>query len=137
VRWRAASRAALAALFVGAGALHFIFPGAYEAVMPPYLPLHRELVLLSGALEALGGLGLLYPSPRARRAAGWGLAALLVAIFPANMHMAMNEVQVGSLRSGSLAWWLRLPFQPLLIWWVLWATREAGARRGAAVEPAG
>jgi uncharacterized membrane protein len=113
----------LAAGFIGAGALHFIVPGVYEAVMPPYLPLHRELVLLSGLLEILGGLGLVAPSSDVRRAAGWGLAVLLVLIFPANVHMAVNEVQVAGVRTGSLGWWFRLPFQPLLIWWVLWSAR--------------
>lgn len=113
----------LAAFFIGAGALHFVVPDVYEAVMPPYLPLHRELVLVSGLLEILGGLGLAAPSHRVRLAAGWGLAALLVLIFPANVHMAVNEVRVGGVRTGSLGWWFRLPFQPLLIWWVLWSVR--------------
>ena len=117
------SRRVLAAGFIGAGALHFIVPGVYEAVMPSYLPLHRELVLVSGLLEIIGGLGLVAPSSGVRRAAGWGLAVLLVLIFPANIHMAVNEVQVAGVRTGSLGWWFRLPFQPLLIWWVLWSTR--------------
>ncbi len=117
------SRRVLAAGFIGAGALHFIVPGVYEAVMPPYLPLHRELVLVSGLLEILGGLGLAAPSPGVRRTASWGLAVLLVLIFPANVHMAVNEVQVAGVRTDSLGWWFRLPFQPILIWWVLWSAR--------------
>ncbi|MDQ3327439.1 MAG: DoxX family protein [Chloroflexota bacterium] len=117
------SRRLLAAGFIGAGTLHFVVPSVYEAVMPSYLPLHRELVLVSGLLEILGGLGLAAPSPRVRRAASWGLAVLLVLIFPANVHMAVNEIQVGDVRTGSLGWWLRLPLQPLLIWWVLWSAR--------------
>jgi uncharacterized membrane protein len=65
------SRALLGSLFVVAGALHLYAPGTYERIMPPYLPLHRELVYLSGALEILGGLGIL--SKRTRPAAGIGL----------------------------------------------------------------
>ena len=78
----------LASLFVVAGTLHFLVPRAYERVMPPYLPLHRELVYLSGALEIAGGLGLL--DERTRRSAGIGLVLLLVAVFPANVQMLLD-----------------------------------------------
>jgi len=74
------SRTLLGLIFIVAGALHFRAPDAYEQIVPPYLPLHRELVYLSGALEIAGGLGLL--AERTRRGAGIGLILLLVAVWP-------------------------------------------------------
>ncbi|QIN77882.1 hypothetical protein GBA65_04400 [Rubrobacter marinus] len=115
------SRALLGALFVGAGALHFYAPGAYERIMPPYLPLHRELVLLSGALEILGGLGML--TERTRPAAGVGLVLLLLAVWPANLQMLLD-----ARAADKPSWWLallwaRLPLQLLLMAWVWRASR--------------
>ena len=75
-------------LFVAAGAYHFVNPKFYVPMLPPYLPWHRELVYLSGACEiVLGGLLLV---PPCSRYAAWGLIALLVAVFPANLHMALH-----------------------------------------------
>jgi uncharacterized membrane protein len=108
------SRAALAAVFTGAGALHFIRPEMYEAIMPDALPAHRELVYLSGVAEAAGGLGVL--PERTRRAAGWFLIATLVAIFPANVNMAVNPERFRSVPEPLL--WARLPLQAAFIWWV-------------------
>ncbi len=109
----------LAPFFVVAGVNHFVHPDFYLAMMPPYLPLHRELVVLSGAWEALGGLAGLSPGLRAR--AGWGLVALLVAVYPANVHMALNPELYPDL--GATALYLRLPLQIPLIAWAYWATR--------------
>jgi uncharacterized membrane protein len=79
----------LAAIFyVIAGSLHFVRPEPYIRIMPPYLPWHGQLVAISGLFEILGGLGLLFPP--SRRMAAWGLVALLVAAFPANLYMATN-----------------------------------------------
>jgi uncharacterized membrane protein len=103
----------LAALFVGAGLLHFLHPAPYLRIMPPWLPAPRLLVLLSGAAEVAGGLGLLLPATR--RAAAWGLLALLVAVFPANVYMLQIHEQ---LHLPAWALWVRLPLQPLLMWWV-------------------
>ena len=107
------SRYALALLFVGAGLLHFLRPATYLAIMPPQLPQPLLLVYLSGVFELLGGLGLL--PARTRRLAGWGLLALLVAVFPANVYMALIHEQLHI--PGWVAWG-RLPLQPLLMWWV-------------------
>ena len=107
-------------LFIAAGANHFRDPDFYVHIMPPYLPWHRELVLLSGACEiVLGGLLLV---PRYSRYAAWGLIALLVAVFPANLHMAMNPDLFPKL--GPVALWGRLPLQGVLIAWAYWFTGE-------------
>ena len=101
----------LAALFTGAGIMHFVAPDQYMRVMPPYLPQPRALVLISGAAEIAGGLGLLVP--QLRRYAAWGLIALLVAVFPANVYMAQEGIM-----GPPWALWARLPMQAVLIWWV-------------------
>lgn len=93
----------------------------YVAIMPPYIPFHRAMVFISGVAEILGGLGLLWHV--SRRWAGYGLAALLVAVFPANIHMALHPDQIGNLQVAPLLLWLRLPLQFVLIAWVVWATR--------------
>jgi uncharacterized membrane protein len=115
-----AARYALAALFVAAGVYHFVNPGFYVRIMPPYLPWHYELVLLSGAFETLGGVGLLIP--RLRRAAAWGLIALLVAVFPANVHVALNAELFPGVPQA--VWWARLPLQAVFIGWAYWFTRR-------------
>jgi uncharacterized membrane protein len=107
------SRYALALLFVGAGLLHFLRPATYLSIMPPQLPQPLLLVYVSGVFELLGGLGLL--AARTRRLAGWGLLALLVAVFPANVYMALIHEQLHI--PGWVAWG-RLPLQPIIMWWV-------------------
>jgi uncharacterized membrane protein len=106
--------------FVVAGTLHFTHTRVYERIVPPWLPAHRELVLASGAAEASGGLGLLFA--RTRRAAGWWLIATLVAIFPANVHMAQHPERF-PVPGGRRALLARLPFQAVLIAWVRAAMR--------------
>jgi uncharacterized membrane protein len=108
--------------FVVAGALHFLKPRFYLAIMPDWLPAHRELVYASGLAEAAGGLGLMAPAPAVRRWAGWWLVATLVAVFPANLHMALNPERYAKIPRPAL--WARLPFQGVFIAWVL----RAGAR---------
>jgi uncharacterized membrane protein len=110
---RSLLRAALSLLFVTAGVLHFLVPGPFVQIVPPYLPWPVALVYISGAFEILGGCALL--TPRLRRAAGWGLIALLVAVFPANLHMALGDVQVQGLEMPPVLLWLRLPLQAVLI----------------------
>jgi uncharacterized membrane protein len=112
----------LAAIFyAAAGVLHFVKPGAYLKIMPPYIPYHLPLVLISGAFEILGAIGLLIP--RLRRPAAWGLVALLIAVFPANIYMATNPVEAGAASLAPALLWARLALQPLLVWWVLSCTR--------------
>lgn len=104
---------ALAGFFIAAGALHFVVPGFYLAMMPSWLPAHRELVVVSGIAEIAGGLGVLLE--RWRRPAGIGLLLLLLAVFPANVQMLLNARAAGE-PEGLL--WLRLPLQLLFLWWV-------------------
>jgi uncharacterized membrane protein len=119
------SQRLLAGFFSLAGTMHFVVPRSYEAMMPPSLPHHREAVVVSGLAEIAGGLAVL--PRRSRRFARWWLLALLVAVFPANIHMAVNPEQVRSLdldRIPRWALWARLPLQPLAMFWVWHATRS-------------
>jgi uncharacterized membrane protein len=118
------SQKGLAGFFGFAGAMHFVIPRSYEAMMPPSLPAHREAVAVSGVAEIVGGAAVL--SPHSRRFARWWLLALLVAVFPANVHMALNPEQVRGLDLKKVprwALWARLPLQPLCMLWVWRATR--------------
>ena len=100
--------------FIAVGLLHFSHDHVFLQMMPPYLPWHLELVWLSGMFEVLGGVGLLVPATR--RFATWGLLALLIAVFPANIHMAVNEVylDVDWLLQSRPGLWLRLPWQGVI-----------------------
>jgi uncharacterized membrane protein len=118
----------LAAVFyVSSGILHFLRPEFYLRIMPPYIPWHVAMVQVSGFFEILGGLGLLIPATR--RAAAWGLVALLIAVFPANLYMATNPIETGAASIAPMLRWGRLPVQLLLISWVLWCTRARSELR--------
>ena len=115
---RALSRWLLATFFIAAGANHFRDPAFYLPTIPSWLPWHRELVDFSGVAEIVGGIAALVPATR--RAAGWGLIALLVAVFPANVNTALNHAQLPDRPLVDWLLWLRLPVQALLIGWVWW-----------------
>jgi uncharacterized membrane protein len=120
------SQRLLAAFFVLAGSMHFIRPAYYRAIMPPYVPYHREAVAVSGAAEIAGGLAVVPAATR--RYAGWWLIALLSAVFPANLHMALHPDQIRGLDARRVRpWmlWARLPLQPLMMLWAWRATRSA------------
>jgi uncharacterized membrane protein len=125
--WRDRSPHLLAALLVVTGSLHFIIPKPYAEIVPDRLPAHDALVVVSGFAEWLCAAGLVVP--RTRRAAGWATAALLVAVFPANVKMAVDSAG----RSGlyqALAW-ARLPVQvPLVAWAVSIARRSDDDQAG-------
>jgi uncharacterized membrane protein len=107
--------------FVFAGAMHFVIPKAYRRIMPPYVPAHDAMVYASGVAEIVGGAGLMVPSRR--RLAGWWLIATLIAVFPANLHMAMHPDEFPSVPGGKFALWARLPFQAIFMGWVRGAMR--------------
>ncbi len=118
-----ASLLVTAALFVLAGVLHFVIPRFYLAIVPSYLPSPLMLVYVSGAFEILGGLGLLLPATRTLAAIG--LILLLAAILPANIEMLRLAQARGAGAAFITALWLRLPLQPLLMWWV-WRVAQTG-----------
>jgi uncharacterized membrane protein len=109
-------RILLSLFFVIAGTLHFLSPEAYMHIMPPYLPHPLLLVYVSGICEIAGGVGMLVPG--LRRIAGYGLIALLVMVFPANIHMALNHISLQGTNLPDWLLWSRLPLQALLIAWV-------------------
>ena len=113
----------MAAFYVLAGINHFVQPSVYLPMMPPYLPWHLALVYLSGVAEV--GLGIAVMIPAWRKAAAWGLILMLIAIFPANLHIAMHDVPLFGNTEGFGIWnWVRLPFQAVLIAWAWWYTRD-------------
>ena len=107
--------------FVLAGALHFVIPRVYRRIMPPYVPAPQAMVYVSGVAEIAGGAGLM--RARSRRAAGWWLIATLLAVFPANLHMALHADVYPEVPGGAAALWGRLPFQAVFIAWVRAAMR--------------
>ena len=111
----------LCVFFVLAGLNHFLNPAFYQKSMPPYLPWHLFLVYFSGFVEI--ALGVLLLAPAFTRIAAWGLIALLIAVFPANIQMAINPQLYPDI--NPLALWLRLPLQAVFIAWAYWYTRRA------------
>ena len=108
--------------FVFAGAMHFLRPRWYERIVPPYLPRPREIVYVSGAAEIAGGVAAMHPGTR-RLGSLWSIATL-IAIFPANVHMALHpEIYEDSIPGGRRALWARLPIQGLFIAWA-WSARR-------------
>jgi len=110
-------RAIIAIAFILAGLNHFWHYPFYVRITPPMLPHRLALVYVSGAAEIAGGAGLLIPMLRA--AAGWGLIALLIAVFPANVYMAIHPDRFSDLDLPAWVFWLRLPLQLVFIW-VVW-----------------
>lgn len=112
------SRCIYGIVFMAAGTNHFLNAPFYVSIMPPYLPWHLALVYISGVAEI--GLGGLLLFERWSRLGAWGLIALLIAVFPANVHMAMYPEQYEW--ASPMALWLRLPLQGFLILWACWYT---------------
>jgi uncharacterized membrane protein len=115
-------RVLLAALFLVAGTVHLRQPGLFLQVMPPAIPFPKACILISGVCELLGGVGLLIPLRAIQLLTGWGLTLLLIAVFPANIYMAVDNVRVNGHVIPAWLLWLRLPFQPLLMAGVVWVT---------------
>jgi uncharacterized membrane protein len=112
---------ALAIAMVGIGVLHFVQPKPFVRIVPKYLPAPLALVYISGFFEILGGIGLLVPATRVW--AAWGLIALYLAVFPANIYMLTHNISLNPKKPiPRWALWLRLPFQFLFIAWAYWFT---------------
>ena len=112
------SRGLLGLLFISAGVMHFVNPQFYLAMMPPYIPFHEVMVYLSGVFEIV--LGMMVFLPKFQKQAGIGLIILLIAVFPANIYMAMNPDLFEGV--SSVALWGRLPLQGVLLAWVYFST---------------
>ena len=132
-RKQSIARWVLALFFIVAGINHFLAPEIYLGMMPAWLPVKDAANLISGIAEIAGGLGLLLP--RFRRPAAWGLIALLVAIFPANIQVALQGHMPGLENAPPALLWLRLVFQPVFIAWVWW-TGLASAKPRKLTPPA-
>jgi uncharacterized membrane protein len=108
--------------YVVTGILHFAVPKPYVAIMPPWIPKHKEMVAISGAAELAGGLALMKPG--LEKPARWWMVSLLVAVFPANLHMALHPEDIKGLPDiPRWALWARLPLQLVFIWLVIRGTR--------------
>ncbi len=113
------SKCVLAIFMIGAGTMHFVNPNFFLKIVPPYLPLHEELVLVSGVCEVL--LGVLLLIPRCSHLAAWGIIALMIAVFPANVYLYQHQ---DILPASPIIHLLRLPLQGLFILWAYWHTRK-------------
>lgn len=120
-RLKRALRWLLAIAMVTVGVLHFVRSAFFVSIVPAYLPNPAALVYVSGLFEVLGGVGLLVP--RVQRAAAYGLIALYVAVFPANIDMLVHAEKFPDVPTWAL--WARLPFQAVFIAWAWWLSRPA------------
>lgn len=123
VRFRTPLAYLMGTVYLVAGIMHFVMPKPFAQIVPPALPRPLDLVYLSGIAEVGLGLGMLFD--RTRRYAAWGIIALLVAVFPANVYMATDDVAAdfvpGRLAGvARAAAWARLPFQAVLVLWAWW-----------------
>jgi uncharacterized membrane protein len=108
-------RRAFGPVFISAGIMHFVIPRAYESIVPDYLPAHRALVYVSGLAEIAGGAGVLHT--RTRRIGSWWSIATLIAVFPANVHMALHPDRYRRIPAGRAGLIARLPLQAVFIAW--------------------
>ena len=127
--WPARMRLAMAVALLLVGSDHLLTPQRYLAMMPDLLPYHLELVLFTGLCELAGAIGLLLP--RWRRWAALALALYFVCVFPANIKNALEGLDVEGLPAATWYYWLRLPMQPLIILWALYAGELIGRRHMA------
>jgi uncharacterized membrane protein len=115
-------RVILAVSIIVVGGLHFVKPEQFVRIVPNLLPYPLALVYISGFFEILGGLGLLIPP--VSQAAAWGLIALFIAVFPANINQAVNSIPLEGIPHIPVLYWVRLPLQAVLIAWAWWFTQN-------------
>ncbi|MEH2162840.1 MAG: DoxX family protein [Nostoc sp.] len=126
-------RVVLAISIIVVGVTHFVIPEPYVKIMPPQLPYPLGLVYLSGFYEILGGIGLLVPP--VSEAAAWGLIALFIAVYPANINMAVNHIQLEHIPNSPWVHVIRLPFQGVLIAWAWWYAKSSDWKKQASIIP--
>jgi uncharacterized membrane protein len=129
---RAKMRIGLAAMFLLAASGRLVAPAGLLQMIPEFLPFRQQALYLSGIFEVLGALGLLVP--RLQRLAGWGLIALLIVVVPANINVALNNLQIEGQAGSPLYQWARVLWQLVLIWLVWWAA-ELGKHSSPADAP--
>jgi uncharacterized membrane protein len=123
--WKAALRWVLAAFYAVAGYFHLVAPPPFLAITPAWVPAPELVVTLTGLAELAGAAGLVQPfSPKLRRAAGWGLAAYALCVWPANFQHLLNDLALADGGAGLGYHVPRLLAQPLLIWLAVWVSRE-------------
>ncbi|AUB40721.1 putative membrane protein [Nostoc flagelliforme CCNUN1] len=126
-------RVILAICIIVVGVTHFLVPEEYVKIVPPQLPYPLGLVYLSGFYEILGGIGLLVPP--VSQAAAWGLLALFIAVYPANIYMAVNLIKIEHIPNSPWVHVVRLPFQAVLIAWAWWYTKSSDWEKQASIIP--
>jgi uncharacterized membrane protein len=126
-------RIILAICIIVVGVMHFVVSDSFVKIVPDYLPYHLGLVYVSGFFEILGGIGILVPP--VSQAAAWGLLILFIAVFPANINMAVNAIDLPHIPDSSLLRWGRLPLQAVLIAWAWWYTRSTNLQQQASLLP--
>jgi uncharacterized membrane protein len=126
-------RVILAMSIIVVGITHFTVADQYVRIVPPQLPNPLGLVYLSGFYEILGGIGLLVPP--VSQAAAWGLIALFIAVFPANINMAINHIKLDHIPDSTFLYYARLPLQAVLITWAWWYTKPANSEKQASIIP--
>lgn len=114
-------RVILAICIIVVGIMHFVIPDPFVKIVPDYFPAHLALVYISGFFEILGGIGILVPP--VSQAAAWGLLILFIAVFPANINMAVNAIDLPNIPDSAVLRWGRLPLQAVLIAWAWWYTK--------------
>jgi uncharacterized membrane protein len=107
--------------FIFTGVSHFVMPETFMKLMPPFIPMPLAMVYLSGIFEILGGLGLIVS--KTKNAAGYGLMLLLLAVYPANIYVAWENIQLGGFLSNAFYQWFRVILQIPLIYWVWWTVK--------------
>jgi uncharacterized membrane protein len=132
-KYKEVLRVILAISIIVVGVTHFVVPREYVKIVPPQLPYPLGLVYLSGFYEILGGIGLLVPP--VSQAAAWGLLALFIAVYPANINMAVNLIKVEHIPNSPWVHVIRLPLQAVLIAWAWWYTKSSDWEKQASIIP--
>ncbi|NJL86594.1 MAG: DoxX family membrane protein [Leptolyngbyaceae cyanobacterium SM1_1_3] len=132
-RNREISRVVLAVCMIVAGALHFLASEPFVKIVPDILPYPLALVYISGVIEI--GLAIALLIPMLSQLAAWGLIALFIAVYPANINMALNHIHLDGVPDGNWFHAIRLPFQFVLIAWAYWYTRPDSLEIQASIVP--